>query len=214
MKPEDDRRSQSRVALVIASIALLVVSLFAAFEYSAASSLGMSDQTLASSLSQLQSENKNLASTLSGYSVAANSSVVQAVEVHISKLSQRNVQAALLDYASNSTVIWTGTTQGWGGIYNSTYKDVVLRDFFGLPSILNFTMQLPYGVQTGAAVPGTAIALTTIRFGGLSRCVDDFSGLIQASYSLVNQKGVWLITQEDWNFTSFNVTYPSGEGFC
>jgi hypothetical protein len=165
---------------------------------------------LGSSVSELKSENQNLSSTAST-SVNGNlSGLIPALTLHISALNQRNLTAAYSEYAPNAFMVWEGVTQGYGGAYSGREINYTLEDFIEIPVFINFTIS---SLDSPYTLDGTVYIGANISFVGLGHEAGNFNGTILANYSYIDLNGVWLISQETWNFVGFTTEYY-GEACC
>jgi len=129
-------------------------------------------------------------------------------------LGSRNVSAIISQYEGNTTVIWTGQVSGLAGTYvgaNST--SVLLGNLIGRASSLTVANVTQAIVATSEDL---ATVNSTFDFHGRSTLYGNFSGSVSAQdlfvYSAAN--GGWLISQETWDFISFNYQPPPPFGYA
>ena len=227
MDPKSTRSSRSRLTTLGALVFVLLVSLFGALEYSQVSSLQSQNRTLSSSVVSYSSELKTfthyqtkleaanaqqLEDTCAGEGCdliqGSNSSALsQAWLLHLAKLEEFDIQGAVEDYAPNATMIWVGDTQGLGGTYNGSNLEFALQVFPGGSNSFSLAIQ---SFNSTTLPNGTAIIAALLAFTGSSNVDGSFHGTISASYQYISQNGIWLISQERWNFQSFTVQYAGG----
>jgi WD40 repeat protein len=135
---------------------------------------------------------------------------------HMRLLASRNTSAMVSQYARDASVLWMGQASGLTGIYNGTGNIDLLfnASFFGPKST-----ELAIGNVTQkvlAASAWSAVVNSSFSFLGESSLQGNFSGSVSAmdSYVYSAASGNWLISQETWNFRSFNVQYPVGNAPC
>jgi len=193
--------SRIRILAGLAVVAILLVSLLAILEFEQASSLQSENEALSKSISSLKSQNQNLTSVMTSISGNEPAEAEAAFLVHLSDLDTRNVTLALLDYAPNATMIYSGTTLGIGGTYNGSANiKYTLETFIGGDKSLNFTST---SVKANRIAFEAVDLMSNITFTGSSSILGNFNGTVVASYSYSLQQGRWVILQEDWNFTSY-----------
>ncbi len=187
-------RSELAICLIVALVVVLFIS---GYEYGLVASL--------------QKENSGLSSEVGSYTAAQSqslknlSAVVQAFNMHLSHLDERNYTAATEDYASNGIMYWYGVTQGFGGTYRGTSAiSTTLRTFPGAATEINYTIRS----ENASLLPnGTASLGASLSFSGHSNMMGDFEGNLSASYSYVYRAGDWLILRESSDYLAFIVQY-------
>jgi hypothetical protein len=211
MKVEHTRGMSSRIAIVIALAALILTSLFAAFEYAQVANLRSQNRTLSSIAASYNSDVANYTSS---------AGLVQSWTSHLTKLENLNTSSALEDYAPNATMVVSGAASiggfsGLPGNYTGTNEIKNALDFF----FGNTTHYQAYVHTQSAHVAIESFNVTGLSDGnstieadlaltGESRVFGAFNATISTSYQYTYQNTAWLISQEDWNFTYFDVQYP------
>jgi hypothetical protein len=213
----------SRVAILSAAVAILLVSALGAFEYVQLSDLQSQNRTLSSeastyssevtnydsSISELQAENQNYSAQLSAVN-GSFSDLVQTWTSHVLKFETVDgdfffKSAVLEDYLPNATMMWSGTTMGLGGTYVGTDNiSLTLQTF--LEADTSFNMSIDSFNVTNIS-NGTGDIGANLSFTGSSVTWGALAGTISANYVYLHQNGEWLISQEDWNFESFSTQY-------
>jgi hypothetical protein len=198
LEPKSRRDAYGLAVAAAAFAAVVLIALVAALEYS--------------QLSDLESQNKSLSSSYSIASVELqknlnSSDVLNVWLAHIAHLDSLNTTAAVQDYASNATMIWSGTTQGFGGTYNGAANiGLTLRTFLNNASNFQITVE-SFNATRPPSPNGTAAIEATLEFSGSDHILGNFNGGIVTTYLYIYQNGRWLISQEDWNFTSFTTEF-------
>ncbi len=132
------------------------------------------------------------------------------LQSHLQKLNNRDVVGATNDFAQNGVMIWTGTTQGLGGVYTGQGNiRVTLQTAIGSASSLSYTI-VSFNASGTTSNPSIAGASTVLSFSGKSAILGTFNGTIDAKYEYLNQGGAWLIQQEISDYTTFSVQYSQG----
>jgi hypothetical protein len=132
------------------------------------------------------------------------------LQSHLQKLNSRDVVGATNDFTSNGVMIWTGTTQGLGGVYSGQGNiRVTLQTAIGSASSLSSPI-VSFNASGSTSNPSVAGASAVLSFNGKSAILGTFNGTIIAKYEYVNQAGAWLIQQELSDYTTFNVQYSQG----
>lgn len=187
----------SRTAVAIALVALVMTSLFLAFEYAQVGSLEAQNGALGSRVTSLSNYDSN------------STGLVQAWLAHLFAMEKTQVSVAesavLQAYEPNATMVFSGNTQGLGGTYEGTSNiGLVLHTWIEPASTLNITVKsFSYALNSN----GTAEIGAALGFVGYSHINGNFSGSVSASYDYVYHNGSWLISQEDWNFERYVVQY-------
>jgi len=129
---------------------------------------------------------------------------------HMVLLSTGNVSAIVSQYETNANVTWTGKSQCYDGFYNGTGYITELMDAF----LLSGTPALAIGnvtMTTTSETNGTVLVNSEFGFaspgpsgGGM------VNGTVSAQdlYGYSATRGAWLISQESWDFLSFNGQIP------
>jgi hypothetical protein len=135
---------------------------------------------------------------------------------HMRLLASRNTSAIVSQYEGNASVIWTGEVPGLQGLYNGTGN---IRILFGVSLFgPKSTTALAIGNVTQkilAESDESAVVNSSFSFLGESSLEGNFSGSVSAMDSYVySAASGWLISQETWNFLSFNVQFPVGYAGC
>ncbi len=193
----ETERRQRRALTVVGILVLVAIVALSGYEYGVVVSLGRQNSSLSSQISEY--ENAGAA----GYNNL--SAVVQAFDSHLMHLGDRNVSSTGNDYASNATMTWVGNTQGYGGIY--TPRNMIELTY---KSFLGMTTNLTYSVRSEDTTlfPNDSAAINAnLFFAGNSHLLGRFNGTVAASYTYVNQRGTWIISSEDSNYTSLDVQY-------
>jgi hypothetical protein len=129
---------------------------------------------------------------------------------HVFFLSSRNVSAIVSQYEDNATVTWIGRAHGIRGLFNGTKSIFLLMNvsFIGHGTAFalgDVTRNIVDIKAKSAAVNSSFAVFGQNGFEG-SAAIGDFNGTVSAQDSYVYSvaDGVWLISQETWNFTSFS----------
>lgn len=132
------------------------------------------------------------------------------LQSHLQNLNNRDVVGATNDFTPNGVMIWTGTTQGLGGVYSGQGNiRVTLQTAIGSASSLSYAI-VSFNSSGSPSDPSIAGASAVLSFNGKSAILGTFNGTINAKYEYVNQVGTWLIQQELSDYTTFNVQYSQG----
>ncbi len=136
---------------------------------------------------------------------------------HMRMLESRNVSAILGQYEANATVTWTGRAAGLTGLYiGSQNIGILLNDSLFRPNGTSFFVvgNVTQGVLDASR--GSALVNSSFGFQGRNSIWGNFSGSVSAqdNYAYSVASGGWLISQETWNFLSFNVQFPFGYTAC
>jgi len=138
---------------------------------------------------------------------------------HILLLSERNATALASLYAENATVTWNGAGNndvgGLAGLYNGTDILLLMRVSFigrgGSFAIGNVTRAVSAVTADSATVDSTfEIYGQDYNFGmPIGGYATSFNGTVSAydSYVYSEPTGSWLISNETWSFTTFNIQY-------
>jgi len=176
----------------------------------AATGLVLLSQQSPSSVSQTgttsTSSGGSSASTIS--TSVASLDINQAVINHLNDIHQRVVSTVLQGYTNSAVVSWVGTTRGLGGTYNG--QDTIRLLF---SSALGTAQQMNFSLPTVQQQPNTAgqrSANATFLFVGTSSILGNFSGSVSALITFQYSGSQWKISQETWNFRTFNVDNPGG----
>jgi hypothetical protein len=132
------------------------------------------------------------------------------LQSHLQKLNSRDVIGATNDFTQDGVMIWTGTTQGLGGVYRGQGNiRVTLQTAIGSASSLSYTI-VSFNASGSSSNSSIAGASAVLNFNGKSAILGIFNGTINAKYEYVNQGGAWLIQQELSDYTTFNVQFSQG----
>jgi len=132
------------------------------------------------------------------------------LQSHLQKLNNRDVVGATNDFTQDGVMIWTGTTQGLGGMYTGRGNiRVTVQTAIGSASSLSYTI-MSFSASGSTSNPSVAGASAMLSFNGKSAILGIFNGTINAKYEIVNQGGSWLIQQEQSDYTTFNVQFSQG----
>ena len=140
--------------------------------------------------------------------------VASAFANHMNGLASRNVQAVVSQFEGNANVTWTGRANGLTGLYvGTTDIGLLLNAFLGKATFLAFANETQ---QIAVASSRLATVNSSFSFSGQSSTFGNFSGAVRAQDSLAYTAttGEWLISQEIWNFSSFNVQFQFGYTAC
>ena len=136
---------------------------------------------------------------------------------HIFFLSSRNASAITSQYEQNANVTWFGERNFFGfpaGNYNGTRDILFLMnasfighgDSFALGNVTRHIMNVS---NNSATVESSFVFFGQKSFFGTAS-IGSVNGTVSAQdlfvYSVANS--AWLISQEAWNFTSFNSAVP------
>lgn len=132
---------------------------------------------------------------------------------HMLALEARNLTELLGQYEENATVTWTGNTPGSAGNY---YGEAQLQRLFENSFIVRATT-VNVGNLTWSVVAtrsGFASVNSTVGFAGFSPVCGPFSIKVSAqdSFAYSAMKHTWFISNEVWDYTSFDVQYPVPDG--
>ncbi len=194
----------SRSIILVTLAVLVVVLIVSGSLYLQLSGLQGANRSLSSSIASYQGQ-AGTRSTLSG-----SSDLVGAWLSHVLKLHDLNTTGALLDYAQNATMIVNGTSQGLGGTYNGVEEiSLPLDTLFGKSSNFSFVIY-SYSTSITQSSNDTATINAELAFSGMAHVLGAYNGTISASYSYRYYGGGWLISQEVWDFETFNVQFEQG----
>jgi len=173
-----------------------------------------------SSLSQAKSATNTGSSTSTTSTVSTLSSssasptegqqVSLAYLVHLDSIESENASLITTGYEGNATMKWEGFTQGLGGTY-SGWKNISLT-YYTLKSFLtslvvgNLTDTVVNDSSNAPAVKGT-FAIDYQLNHTTFPCANSgyYDGEISANTTYDYSDGQWLISNEVWNFLSFNI---------
>ena len=115
------------------------------------------------------------------------------------------------DYGPNPEMVWNGVTQGLGGTYTGLRAiDETFEGFMGATSSFSVDNETWRTTPIGS---DSALVNSTFSFNGENGVVGSFSGAVVGRDYYSQVDGGWYISQEDWNFTSFNVQYAQTSMF-
>jgi hypothetical protein len=127
---------------------------------------------------------------------------------HMLFLSSRNASAIASQYQDNATVTWFGKENVGGlvGIYNGSRDIFILMNasFIGRGS--SFTMGNVSEIIALTSADSATVNSTFAFFGQNPVLEGNFNGTVSAEdhYVYSTSEGAWLISQEVWDFVSFN----------
>lgn len=128
---------------------------------------------------------------------------------HLVTLQSRNFSAVIAQYETNATVEWAGTGAGTNGSYSTSEIELLFREgLFG--KALSFAIE-NVTFQSLSVEPHSATLQSNFEFRGNSTRCGEFTGMISAqdSFSYSTTTRIWLISQEDWNFSSLIEQFPT-----
>jgi WD40 repeat protein len=123
-------------------------------------------------------------------------------------LASRNASAIVRQFEGNANVTWTGRASGLTGLYVGADTIGLLLNASFLSRSTSFA--IANATQEILAVSDrSATVNSSFDFTGQSPIYGNFNGTVRAQDSLVYSatSGGWLISQEIWNFTTFNAQY-------
>ena len=126
---------------------------------------------------------------------------------HITKISSRDISAVLTDYQQNAVVLWTGQTQGLGGIYTGTEKITVL--YANALSMAKLTIT-PSGYSQLNGTANQATVQSMLNINGTSNYLGAFNGTVLAQVTYKSDNGAWKISNENWDYKALNITVAGG----
>ena len=140
--------------------------------------------------------------------LVASPEVKSAFDVHLTRIGSRDVSLVLTDYEDNAVVLWTGQTQGLGGIYSGTDK-IRLLYANALSGAKNITVtSSAYSQINGSTTQASVSSTLTIR--GTSSYLGRFNGTIVAQLTYKSDNGAWKISNENWDYKILNITVAGG----
>jgi hypothetical protein len=184
--------------LAVVVVALIVVLFLSGYEYGLVASLQKDNSSLRSQIIEYDESQAPGSPTV----------VVEAFNSHLSHMDSRNLDATTKDYTPTATMIWFGTTQGLGGTYKGSNEINLTYEAF-LGQMTNLTYSI-HSENATLFTNQTASLNASLYFAGESHILGRFNGTVSAAYSYTDASGSWLISQEDSNFTSFDVQYSQG----
>ena len=203
------RRSILDVAL---SAALIILLLVGAFQY-----LQVND---------LKTQNAQLSSEVARYNnLPANGSSLELMNSwlsHLAKLEALEPSTAIEDYTTNASMVIAGIPMpGIDGTYTgmsnvSESLSLLFGNSSNYPNLSPMAlhasvMQIQIESYKGATLNGSDATIeANLSITGSSYLWGFYNGTIASNYHYVSQNGVWLISREDWNFSTFQVQYPVG----
>jgi hypothetical protein len=192
---------QLRTALVAGGVIALLVGALAGYIYGV-------DSTARETTTELST-------TTVSTSGSAYDQVADSFANHILFLSERNATEIANQYAENATVSWFGAegAGGLGGFYNRTEIPLLMRQsFIGKEAsfaIGNVTRAITVTSADSAVVNSTfemfgqgyyVVAIPGMAWGAFNATVSAHDSF---AYSAPSE--TWLISNETWSFTSFNI---------
>jgi hypothetical protein len=140
--------------------------------------------------------------------INASDDVSLAFANHMMLIPSMNVSALVNGYEHNATVVWKGTIGAMCSCsyLNGTNLSVDWNLLFQGPSDTNFFL----GNETYYVVPvgTTYVVNSNFDFQASNSLFGRINGTVSAQDSYVHVGSTWLISNEAWNFTSFEVQYP------
>lgn len=145
-------------------------------------------------------------------SASAYDQVAESFADHILFLSERNATAMGSQYAGNATVMWYGAMNAGGlaGRYNGKEIPLIIHgSFIGRETsfaIGDVSRAIRVTSPTSATVDSTfsIFGQGVYPAPGLAWTAFNATVSAQDSYMYSGTKGAWVISNETWNFTSFN----------
>lgn len=191
-----------RTALVVGGMIMLLVGGLAGYLYGVDSTPSITTTVLSTTTATL---------TISA-SATPYDQLAESFANHMFFLSERNATAIASQYAQNATVVWTGKSEGFDGLYNRTTIPLLMQKSFigrgGSFGIGGVTRSMVNVSAASATVDSTFdIFGQDYNFFPPGGFATTFNGTISAQdsyvYSIAND--AWLISNETWNFTTFNI---------
>lgn len=140
----------------------------------------------------------------------SNHEVVDAFAKHMLALSSRNASAIASQYSQDANITWLGrSTVGILGDYNGSQNILLLMRVgfitHGSSFLLgNVTYQLE-SVSGNSALVNSSFAFIGQKSYFGTGYIGNINGTVSAQdFFTLATNGSWLISQEMWNFTSFN----------
>ena len=189
----------SKMVLLSVGVVLLLVGALAGYLYGVNS---VSTKTTTSTTT--------VSASLDAYERVANS-----FANHMLFLSSRNASAIVSQYEQNANVTWFGKPLagfGFAGFYNGTGNIFLLMNTAFIGHGGSFTLgnvtHNVVNISDDSAVVNSSFAFfgQNSYFG--TGFIGNANGTVSAqdSYVYSAANGVWLISEEVWNFTSFNAS--------
>jgi len=194
-------KSGRRIGAALVALAVLAVLLIAA---SASTPLGSNAGSIADN-------------TVTSSSDTAAALVNSSFAAHISLLASKNIPAIVNQYEPNATVYWAGDAIGLADEYVGAHDITLLLNssFFRPNSTASFVIgNVTQVFLTASGQSGLLNSSFTVY--GRNSVWGNYSGSISATDRFVAPAaaGNWLISQETWNFKSFNIQFPLGFVSC
>jgi len=123
---------------------------------------------------------------------------------HLLLLDSENISALVGEYEGNATVSWTGDAPGFAGSYSGLTSIRILLGNFRV-HFLNFSI---YNDNQTVGPKGSFwVVNSTFDLRGYSTMLGQTLAAIDAQNSYVHVGGEWLIANETWDFTVFDVEF-------
>jgi len=120
-------------------------------------------------------------------------------------LGNRNIGGVLAFYSPDSTIIWTGTTEGLGGNYRGQEKiGNLFNTFISLADSLNASVS---NFTTTVVSPSTVNATYVLTITGVGTSAGNFGATVVVKQQWVQGSQAWVIQKDTWNFTDFSTQY-------
>jgi hypothetical protein len=143
--------------------------------------------------------------------------VTRTFATHLQSIKSENLTAAAAGYEGNATVVFKGMAAGLIGEYNGITNIKVLYDvilspnYFGTVNISNLTFAANVsGDQRHATVNSTfdmnGNSTMLSRLHGGSPVPGVYNARVSSSTSYVRDGETWIISNETWDFATFNLT--------
>ncbi|MDG6926755.1 MAG: hypothetical protein JRN09_09415 [Nitrososphaerota archaeon] len=139
---------------------------------------------------------------------------------HMLMLQSRNLTAVVSQYEPNASVTWTGN-QGPAAVeapavglgnFSRAFDTFLYQPCGFHDTVRSFTVE-NVTQSTEFNPDGSATVDSTFSFAGNSSLWGEFSGSVSARDAFSYSKtGVFLISQETWNFTQYHDEYPVNPG--
>jgi hypothetical protein len=209
------------------ALVLIILFAFAALEYAQVASLGHRNAELTSEVESYSNQ-----VSISVYSRGVNASagnaslgLIQTWQMHLTKLEDLDPASAIQDYTANATVNFWGSGFGnqTANFIGTDQIESVLDVFFqnasstSLPGEMTRLAPRSWQIAVQSLNPielpdGSDLIKSNLSFSGSSDLFGAFNGTASTTTQFSYQSGIWLITQEEWDFTSFNLQYNPPNG--
>jgi hypothetical protein len=130
---------------------------------------------------------------------------------HLLSFTSGNVSAIVSHYERNANVTWTGRAFGLTGVYLGQGNITILLNVF----LGKLVPTLAIGNATQAIMGnanGSVTVNSTFSFVGRGNIAGTVNGTVSAQdfYTYSTTAGAWKISQETWDFLTFNTQVPIG----